>query len=170
MNLKDLLADRNIATALIVDDAYDQVPRAEDLEADDDSWANFIADIGEDHDAPIRNASLDGNTGQQFDIERCPMALGTQRRHLRRGTAQKFLRQRWPLVGRMRFCTDQQNRPVPSGFMRMTTSSALPGSLTATSGPRAITDRFGTSCDSLASRRSGWSAHVRVATPVRCFQ
>jgi hypothetical protein len=54
MSLKDLLGDRNITTALIVDDAYDQVPRAEDLEADNDSWANFIADIGEDHDALVQ--------------------------------------------------------------------------------------------------------------------
>lgn len=54
MTLKELLAQRKIETALIVDDAYDQFPRAEDLEADEESWANFIADIGDDRAALIQ--------------------------------------------------------------------------------------------------------------------
>ncbi|NGY05897.1 hypothetical protein [Solimonas terrae] len=48
MSVKELLAQRNLTSALIVDDAYDAAPRAEDLVADDDAWANFIADIGDD--------------------------------------------------------------------------------------------------------------------------
>ena len=48
MSLNELLVAKGLASALIVDDAYDQVPRAEDLAADDDAWANFFADLGDD--------------------------------------------------------------------------------------------------------------------------
>jgi len=48
MTLQELLADRKLTTALIIDDAYDQVPRAEDLGTDEEAWATFIDDIGDD--------------------------------------------------------------------------------------------------------------------------
>lgn len=51
MTLQELLITRSLTTALIVDDAYDTVPRAEDLAADNDAWSNFIDDIGEDRQA-----------------------------------------------------------------------------------------------------------------------
>lgn len=50
MTLQALLADQHITTALIVDDAYDLVPKANDLGADDDAWSNFIADVGADRE------------------------------------------------------------------------------------------------------------------------
>src|SRR4051794_30845162 len=48
MTLPELLRDRGITSALIVDDAYDEVPQADDIAADDEAWANFFADLGED--------------------------------------------------------------------------------------------------------------------------
>jgi hypothetical protein len=48
MTINELLAERNLTSALIVDDAYDAVPRAEDLVANEDGWSNFFADIGDD--------------------------------------------------------------------------------------------------------------------------
>lgn len=48
MTLNELLVARNIRSALIIDDAYDAVPRADDLATDDDAWANFFADLGAD--------------------------------------------------------------------------------------------------------------------------
>lgn len=48
MSLNDLLAAKNLTRALIIDDAYDQVPRADDLAGDDDAWSNFFADLGDD--------------------------------------------------------------------------------------------------------------------------
>ncbi len=53
MTLQALLADRKITTALIVDDAYDEVPKADDLDADQGAWSNFIADVGDDHQALV---------------------------------------------------------------------------------------------------------------------
>ncbi len=48
MILSDLLKERNFVSAVIIDDAYDTVPKASDLVADDDAWSTFIADIGSD--------------------------------------------------------------------------------------------------------------------------
>lgn len=48
MTLNELLVARDLRSALIIDDAYDAVPRAEDLASDDDAWANFFADLGPD--------------------------------------------------------------------------------------------------------------------------
>lgn len=44
-NLKEVLADARIANALIVDDAYDPIPLATDLEADVGEWTTLFADI-----------------------------------------------------------------------------------------------------------------------------
>lgn len=48
MTLNELLAARHLESALIIDDAYDAVPRADDLAGDDDAWANFVADLAPD--------------------------------------------------------------------------------------------------------------------------
>src|ERR1700689_1471115 len=48
MTLQALLADRKITTALIVDDAYDEVPKADDLDPAEGVWSNVIADVGDD--------------------------------------------------------------------------------------------------------------------------
>jgi hypothetical protein len=50
MTLQKLLTERNLTTALIVDDGYDVVPLAEDIANNDEGWTNFVADIGADRD------------------------------------------------------------------------------------------------------------------------
>ncbi len=50
MSLKELLAGKGLTTALIIDDAYDDVPTAEALLSDDEAWANFFADLGADRE------------------------------------------------------------------------------------------------------------------------
>jgi hypothetical protein len=50
MTIEELLASRRLTSALIVDDAYDDVPLAEDLELDDEAWANFMDDLGDDRE------------------------------------------------------------------------------------------------------------------------
>jgi hypothetical protein len=49
MDLKELLSQRGIKSALIVDDAIDKVPLAEDLAGLEDLWANFRDDLSEEH-------------------------------------------------------------------------------------------------------------------------
>jgi len=53
MTLGQLLTERNLTSALIVDDAYDTVPRAEDLATNQEGWANFFDDVREDRDRLI---------------------------------------------------------------------------------------------------------------------
>jgi len=43
--LAEILASANITKALIVDDAIDEVPRADDLSADGDLWTHFFDDL-----------------------------------------------------------------------------------------------------------------------------
>ena len=45
MTVNELLVDRNLTSALIIDDAYDTQPLAKDLAGDDEAWNTFIADI-----------------------------------------------------------------------------------------------------------------------------
>jgi len=45
MTVNELLVDRNLTSALIIDDAYDIHPLARDLEGDEEAWSTFIADI-----------------------------------------------------------------------------------------------------------------------------
>lgn len=45
MTLAAKLAEREIATALIVDDAYDDVPKATDVGLMNEEWANFVDDV-----------------------------------------------------------------------------------------------------------------------------
>ncbi|HYC06244.1 MAG TPA: hypothetical protein VED40_23350 [Azospirillaceae bacterium] len=44
MTLQELLQQRGLTSALIVDDGYDEVPRAQDLVRNKDGWNNFFAD------------------------------------------------------------------------------------------------------------------------------
>ncbi|WP_299537240.1 hypothetical protein [uncultured Herbaspirillum sp.] len=48
LTLKDLLLERGVKTALIVDDAVDSVPTADDVGVDNDAWASFNDDLTED--------------------------------------------------------------------------------------------------------------------------
>lgn len=50
--LAELLAEKEILRALVVDDAYDPLPRAADLTIDVDEWTNFFDDL-QDADAGI---------------------------------------------------------------------------------------------------------------------
>jgi len=45
MTVNELLIDRNLTSALIIDDAYDNQPLAKDLAGDEEAWNTFIADI-----------------------------------------------------------------------------------------------------------------------------
>ncbi len=45
MSVQELLAERGLRTALIVDDGYDTVPKAEDISANNEGWAVFIDDV-----------------------------------------------------------------------------------------------------------------------------
>ncbi|WFE75248.1 hypothetical protein [Roseinatronobacter sp. S2] len=45
MNAVQLLNDRGIASALIIDDGYDEVPTSADLSTNVEGWRNFIADF-----------------------------------------------------------------------------------------------------------------------------
>ncbi len=56
MNLNELLLARKLTTALIVDDGYDEIPRAQDLVEQGAAWENFFADVGEDDKAHIIEA------------------------------------------------------------------------------------------------------------------
>jgi len=47
MSLNELLFERKLTTALIVDDGYDEVPKAQDLIKQGAAWENFFADVGE---------------------------------------------------------------------------------------------------------------------------
>ncbi|WP_163022973.1 MULTISPECIES: hypothetical protein [Pseudomonas] len=46
-DLADLLEQAGVRTALVVDDAYDQVPTANDLTVDQDEWINFFEDLSD---------------------------------------------------------------------------------------------------------------------------
>ncbi|KKU12745.1 MAG: hypothetical protein UX20_C0043G0001, partial [Candidatus Magasanikbacteria bacterium GW2011_GWC2_45_8] len=47
MNLNELLFERKLTTALIVDDGYDEIPKAQDLVKQGAAWENFFADVDE---------------------------------------------------------------------------------------------------------------------------
>lgn len=66
MSLADLLRDRGIDRALIVDDAVDPVPRASDLQDQADRWAIFVADVPPENVNLIEAASPQ-TAGLPFD-------------------------------------------------------------------------------------------------------
>ena len=49
-----LLAQTNVSSALIVDDAYDETPLAMDLARDAEEWTHFFEDMGDDDKAVLR--------------------------------------------------------------------------------------------------------------------
>jgi hypothetical protein len=53
MTLTELLAERGIRTALIVDDVYDAVPSAADIDPGNEAWSNFNDDLTADQRARI---------------------------------------------------------------------------------------------------------------------
>ncbi len=53
MTLKELLEERGITTALILDDAFDAVPLAEDLIQEEEAWATFFDDLGSNRESVI---------------------------------------------------------------------------------------------------------------------
>ncbi|UPL05441.1 hypothetical protein PisoF_01089 [Pseudomonas sp. IsoF] len=53
MTLTELLAERGIRTALIVDDVYDAVPTANDIDPGNDAWSNFNDDLQREQRARI---------------------------------------------------------------------------------------------------------------------
>src|SRR5437667_12667034 len=85
MTLNELLVARNLLTALIIDDAYDAVPLADDLASDDEAWANFFADVGPD---------------EAVLTEHVPEFAGTDGSVLRRSDA--FVAAVWDLRGTIR--------------------------------------------------------------------
>jgi hypothetical protein len=56
MNLNELLFKRKLTTALIVDDGYDEIPKAQDLVKQGAAWENFFADVDEGEKAHIVEA------------------------------------------------------------------------------------------------------------------
>ncbi|QBY54442.1 hypothetical protein [Cupriavidus oxalaticus] len=56
MSLADLLAVRNIRTALIVDDVFDAVPTSTDIDPGNEAWSNFNDDITHEQRARIIEA------------------------------------------------------------------------------------------------------------------
>lgn len=55
MKLADLLAERSIRTALIVDDVFDAVPTAADIDPGNEAWTNFIDDLSSELRARIND-------------------------------------------------------------------------------------------------------------------
>lgn len=53
MSINELLVERNIKHALIVDDVCDAVPTAEDIGPGNDAWSNFIDDLSDEHNDKI---------------------------------------------------------------------------------------------------------------------
>lgn len=54
--LKEILAAAKVARALIVDDAFDEVPRADDLSIDGEQWTRFFDDLSDDDDKALSAA------------------------------------------------------------------------------------------------------------------
>ena len=53
MTLAELLAERGIRTALIVDDVYDAVPKAADIDPGSETWPTFNDDLTRDQRSQI---------------------------------------------------------------------------------------------------------------------
>ncbi|QBN85521.1 hypothetical protein EBA17_01135 [Xanthomonas oryzae pv. oryzae] len=49
MSMEKLLRKANIRTAAVIDDVYDEMPRAEDI-AESAGWASFLDDLGDDRE------------------------------------------------------------------------------------------------------------------------
>ncbi|MFC5316515.1 hypothetical protein, partial [Azospirillum rugosum] len=65
MSLRDLLVQREVTRALIVDDALDTVPLAADLDNYADEWSTFAADLN-DHQRELINRAWPDGKGFRF--------------------------------------------------------------------------------------------------------
>ena len=86
MNTTDMMRASSIRTAIIVDDAYDAVPRASDLRTANDEWSIFWDDLTDDDQGAIRNffPELDGFTEEELQIcDAFVAALWSQRHSVR---------------------------------------------------------------------------------------
>jgi hypothetical protein len=55
-SLTEILATAKVERALIVDDAFDEVPRADDLSIDAEQWTHFFDDLSDDDDKALSAA------------------------------------------------------------------------------------------------------------------
>lgn len=63
-DLEALLREANVRRALVIDDAYDNVPSAQDLSADQEEWTHFFEDLQEDDLRVLRDIYPD------YDLKR----------------------------------------------------------------------------------------------------
>jgi hypothetical protein len=72
MNLIDLLKTAGFTSALIIDDAFDDVPISADLAMDEEAWSIFIADVGGDVEHVIsafpQYEEMDANDLRESDL------------------------------------------------------------------------------------------------------
>lgn len=66
MSLTELLKSKGLKTALVIDDAIDEVPLSSDLSGLTDEWATFAADLEDEHRQLIDEAYPAG-AGKRFD-------------------------------------------------------------------------------------------------------
>ena len=64
----DLLCANDIQCAIVVDDAYDQTPKAEDLLFDRDQWDIFLDDLTEEDISALRSVYPDYVPGQESQL------------------------------------------------------------------------------------------------------
>lgn len=68
--LNQILATSGVTKAIIIDDSFDQVPHATDLELESDSWKNFFDDLLEEDKKLLREAypDYDAKRADSLDI------------------------------------------------------------------------------------------------------
>lgn len=69
-DLADILAAANITTALIVDDAIDEIPLAADLSSDGEQWTHFFDDLSEPEIEALTTAFPDYATTEAEDLQK----------------------------------------------------------------------------------------------------
>ena len=69
-DLADILAAANITTALIVDDAIDEIPLAADLSCDGEQWTHFFDDLSEPEKEALTTAFPDYATTEAEDLQK----------------------------------------------------------------------------------------------------
>ena len=68
MTTQSLLKDNDILAAVIVDDAYDGVPRAGDLSLAEDAWFNFFDDLNNEDRAALADLYPEFDTKTEVDL------------------------------------------------------------------------------------------------------
>jgi hypothetical protein len=107
MTTKELLIDRGVTSALIVDDAYDAAPLALDISGDDEAWSNFLADIGEDR-KQIREIFPDFDSMDASELRRSDKFVSAMW-----GAREKIRPELWKLL----FSTYEQATRSDRGFL-----------------------------------------------------